>query len=326
MRLLSRASTPLEAWLHASAWYSQVARWKNIVLPEDEELQASIVALHDSLVAEAEALSEFYGLGTDAVDKRIVEVLPLAVLEIESQAGELFEGVGGLGAVGLLARFKKYKKLGPKAWKYGKWLLVAFGLIKLGPPAVKLGSNILDAFNRILETDAEKALRIRGNDAHDRRGPQQGDPGLPRRDRPVGQGGVPGRDEGGVRRGDAVHRLRPPRHSRRNVDRWYRRAVGRIRRIGDGPRVGGRMSDWAQDLMGWMVPPAKPAAAPKVQAAPAASKPEEKPSSPSYEDPEDAMAAAFGMVAGAVAESGARVSMPLPCGGCIEELAKSYGG
>jgi hypothetical protein len=161
MRLLSQASTPLESWIHAATWYSQVARWKNVVLPEDAELQAKIVALHDSLVAEAEALSELYAFGTRAVDKRLVEILPLVVLEIETQAGETFEGMGGLGAVGLLSRFKKYKKLGAKAWEIGKWLLIAWGVVKLGPPAIKLGTNILDAFNKLLESDEEKALRIR---------------------------------------------------------------------------------------------------------------------------------------------------------------------
>lgn len=167
MRLLEPARNPFEAWLRAASWYQATRRWATLLNVTDSEFVSSLDALRDSLQTEAESIVAVYSQGETARHRYVASILPTVWAEIQTSSTESIPtGVGGLGQVpgatsaAWIAGVQAVKNLPGLCWKYGKWLLVAWGFAEVGIPVLKAGLEIVRQAKQLLEDDTEKAVRL----------------------------------------------------------------------------------------------------------------------------------------------------------------------
>ena len=157
--VFSASQTPVESWVKTALWYQATRRFLTATKIEDDGMNAALDELRTALETMGEAIVAVYGAAPTARHKRVAEIIPLAWDEILENSGESFTGLGGLNDLLALVKagWGPLGKLGKWTWKYGKWVLLAWGFKECGIPVAKGGIALYRELKDLFQSEVDKA-------------------------------------------------------------------------------------------------------------------------------------------------------------------------
>ncbi len=162
MRAFNGYSTPVESWIAGARQYVATSRFVSLAAIGDAALQAKLDALRDTLVTEALDIEAVYGAATTSRHKRVAKIIAQARAEMLTMAGEVSTGLGGFPELNAIANVAKFKLAMQWCWKWGKWILIAWGVKECGLPVLKASIEIAAQVRQLVESDIDKAARLHG--------------------------------------------------------------------------------------------------------------------------------------------------------------------